>query len=120
MKTLKSYNPATGDLVGEVPITSLDDIPGIVERSRAAQPAWEALGHDGRARMLMEAAELFLTRADELGRLITQEMGKPLAEGIEEVMRLPDVQHELEEIQEALAPETSTMDVIARPYITIL
>ena len=106
MKTLKSYNPATGDLVGEVPITSLDDIAGIVERSRAAQPAWEALGHDGRARLLMEAAELFLTRADELGRLITLEMGKPLAEGIEEVMRLPDVQHELEEIQEALAPET--------------
>ena len=42
MTSLKSYNPATGDVVGEVPITSLDDIPGIVERSRAVQPAWEA------------------------------------------------------------------------------
>ena len=105
MNTLKSHNPATGDLVGEVPITSPDDIAGIVERSRAAQPAWEALGHDGRARLLMEAAESFLTRADELGRLITLEMGKPLPEAIGEAKSLADLQHELEEIQEALAPE---------------
>ena len=81
LNPLKSHNPATGNLVGEVPVTPPDDIPGIVERSRAAQPAWEALGHDGRAHLLTEAAESFLTRADELGRLITQEMGKPLAEG---------------------------------------
>jgi len=106
LKPLKSYNPATGDLVGEVPITAPDDIPGIVERSRAAQPAWEALGHDGRARLLMQAAESFLTRADELGRLITLEMGKPLREAIGEAKSLADVKHELEEIQEALAPET--------------
>ena len=106
MKPLKSYNPATGDLVGEVPITAPDDIPGIVERSRAAQPAWEALGHDGRARLLMQAAESFLTRADELGRLITLEMGKPLREAIGEAKSLADVKHELKEIQEALAPET--------------
>lgn len=105
MKPLKSYNPATGDLVGEVPITAPDDIPGIVERSRAAQPAWEALGHDGRAGLLMQAAESFLTRADELGRLITREMGKPLREAIGEAKSLADVKHELEEIQEALAPE---------------
>ena len=105
MKPLKSYNPATGDLVGEVPITAPDDIPGIVERSRAAQPAWEALGHDGRAGLLMQAAESFLTRADELGRLITREMGKPLREAIGEAKSLADVKHELKEIQEALAPE---------------
>ena len=106
MKPLKSYNPSTGDVVGEVPVTSLDDIPGIVERSRAAQPAWDALGHDGRARLLTEAAASFRTRADELGRLITQEMGKPLAEGIGEAKSLASVQHELQEIGEALAPET--------------
>ncbi len=106
MKPLKSYNPATGDVVGEVPITAPDDIPGIVERSRAAQPAWEALGHDGRARLLMQAAESFLTRADELGRLITRAMGKPLREAIGEAKSLADVKHELKEIQEALAPET--------------
>ena len=105
LDTIKSYNPATGDLVGEVPVTAPDEIPDIVGRSRAAQPAWEALGHEGRSRLLTEAAESFLDRADELGRLITQEMGKPLAEGIAEAKSLANVQHELEEIGEALAPE---------------
>ncbi len=106
MNTLKSYNPATGAFVGEVALTAPDVIPGIVERSRSAQPHWEALGHEGRSRPLIEAAESFLTRADELGRLITEEMGKPLAESIGEVKSLSNVQHELEEIGQALAPET--------------
>ncbi len=106
MSTLRSYNPATGELVGEVPVTHPDDIPGIVERSRAAQPAWRALGHDGRALLLIEAAESFRTRSDELGRLITTEMGKPLAEAVAEAKSLTSVRHELDEIGEALAPES--------------
>ncbi len=57
METLKSYNPANGELFGEVPVTSPDGIPAFVDRARAAQPAWEALGHDGRARLLAKAAE---------------------------------------------------------------
>ncbi len=105
METLKSYNPANGELFGEVPVTSADDIPAVVDRARAAQPAWEALGHDGRARLLAKAAETFAERAEDLGRLITEEMGKPLAEGIGEAKSLASVQEELEEIGEALAPE---------------
>ncbi len=105
MATLKSYNPADGALVGEVPVTSPDDIPAIVDRARAAQPAWEALGHEERARLLVKASETFAEQAEDLGRLITEEMGKPLAEGIGEAKSLADVQDELDEIGEALAPE---------------
>ena len=106
MEALKSYNPANGNLVGEVPITSPDDIPAIVDRARAAQPAWEALGHAERARRLTKASEAFAERAEELGRLITEEMGKPLAEGVGEAKSLSYVAHELDEIGGALAPET--------------
>ena len=105
METLKSFNPSTGELVGEVPVTPPDAIPDIVERSRAAQPGWEALGHEGRARLLVEAAQGFSERAEELGRLITREMGKPLAEAVGEAKSLAFVEEELEEIGEALAPE---------------
>jgi len=106
METLKSYNPANGNLVGEVPITPPDDIPAIVDRARAAQSAWEALGHAERARRLKKASEAFAERAEELGRLITEEMGKPLAEGVGEAKSLSYVAHELDEIGDALAPET--------------
>ena len=105
MDTLKSFNPADGTLVGEVLVTSPDDIPAIVDRARSAQPAWEAMGHEERARLLSKASETFAERADDLGRLITEEMGKPLAEGVGEAKSLAFVTEELEEIGEALAPE---------------
>ena len=105
METLKSYNPATGALVGEVPVTQPEDISAVVDRSRAAQPAWAALGHEGRARLLTEAAESFPDKTDDLARLITQEMGKPLFEAEIEAKSLAHVASELTEIGEALAPE---------------
>ena len=52
METLKSYNPATGEVVGEVPVTPASDIPAVVARARAAQPAWEELGLEGRVDLL--------------------------------------------------------------------
>jgi acyl-CoA reductase-like NAD-dependent aldehyde dehydrogenase len=105
METLKSYNPATGALVGEVPVTQPEDISAVVDRSRAAQPAWAALGHEGRARLLTEAAESFRDKTDDLARLITQEMGKPLFEAEVEAKSVAHVASELTEIGEALAPE---------------
>ena len=105
METLKSYNPATGALVGEVPVTQPEDISAVVDRSRVAQPAWAALGHEGRARLLTEAAESFRDKTDDLARLITQEMGKPLFEAEVEAKSLAHVASELTEIGEALAPE---------------
>ncbi len=105
METLKSYNPATGAIVGEVPVTQPEDISAVVDRSRAAQPAWAALGHEGRARLLTEAAESFQDKTDDLARLITQEMGKPLFEAEVEAKSLAHVASELTEIGEALAPE---------------
>jgi acyl-CoA reductase-like NAD-dependent aldehyde dehydrogenase len=105
MTTLKSLNPATGEVVGEVPVTPVEDVPAFVARARAAQPGWAGLGHEGRARLLEQACAAFGERTDELARLITREMGKPLGEALIEVRSLASVARELEEIGEALAPE---------------
>ena len=106
MTLLISYNPATGEPVGEVEITPSSEIPDIVALARAAQPAWQALGHEARAELLTRAHEALSARADELGRLITEEMGKPLADGIGEARSLgAGVREHLNEIAEALAPE---------------
>jgi len=86
--TLVSYDPATGEPVGEVDITELDDIAAIVARARAAQPAWAALGHDGRAELLMKSVALFDERVEEHARLMTREQGKPLKEAIAEARSL--------------------------------
>jgi acyl-CoA reductase-like NAD-dependent aldehyde dehydrogenase len=104
--SIRSLNPATGEIVGEVPVTRSSDIPAVVARARAAQPAWRALGLDERARLLALAGPTFLSRADELGELLTREMGKPLREGIGEVRSCgAGLVEDLAEMVEALRPE---------------
>lgn len=106
MECLKSYNPATGLEVGEVPVTPVEQIPEIVARARAAQPAWEALGAEGRAELLKRTMSIFAERAQTHGELITAEMGKPIKEGVGEAKSLGyGLDKELDEIVEALAPE---------------
>src|SRR4051794_41561209 len=51
--TIAVENPATGEIIREVPVT--DDVAAMVARARAAQSAWEALGFEGRGRILRRA-----------------------------------------------------------------
>jgi acyl-CoA reductase-like NAD-dependent aldehyde dehydrogenase len=106
MDQLQSFNPATGELVGEVEVTPVDRMPEIVAAARRAQEEWFDLGIDERVRMLRGAAGKFLERAVALGELATREMGKPLARGIGEVKACGrSLEPTLEEIVEALEPE---------------
>jgi succinate-semialdehyde dehydrogenase/glutarate-semialdehyde dehydrogenase len=106
MECLKSHDPATGEVMGEVPLTPVADIPGIVARARAAQPAWDALGLEGRAELLKRTQAIFQERVQQHGELITTEMGKPIKEGIFEAKSLAwGLDRELDEIVEALKPD---------------
>ena len=107
MSTLKSYNPSTGTLVGQVTITDPLEIPGMVEKSRSAQPGWLQIGHSGRNELLMDAYHDIKYQERELASLITQEMGKPIREGLIEAGSLTShIKEELIEIEAAVAPET--------------
>lgn len=106
METLKSFNPATGEIVGEVPVTPVSEIAAVVARARAAQPAWQALGISQRAARLAEAGPVMEERAEELGRLLTREQGKPLREAIAEVRSCAHgLVEEIADIVHALRPE---------------
>jgi acyl-CoA reductase-like NAD-dependent aldehyde dehydrogenase len=123
MAQLISRNPATGETVGEVPVTPVADIPAIVARARAAQPAWGSLSPRERMERLLPMGEAILARADELAELLTREMGKPLAEARGEVLECTgdDLHHELDDMAAALQAEVledqRTRTVIYRdPY----
>jgi succinate-semialdehyde dehydrogenase/glutarate-semialdehyde dehydrogenase len=90
-----------------VTVTPVGAIGALVARARAAQPGWEALGFDGRAELLVRASRPFVERADELGRLMMREMGKPLAEASGEAKSTGvGVEARLADMREALAPES--------------
>jgi acyl-CoA reductase-like NAD-dependent aldehyde dehydrogenase len=73
---LPVVNPATGEVVAHVPQSSPDDVRDAVARARAAQPAWEGLGFDGRARILRRAQKWTIDNTDRIARTIVSETGK--------------------------------------------
>ncbi len=107
-QTLISVNPLTGEAIGGVPLTDPAGIPGIVDKAHTAQREWGALAVGERIARLSSAAGEFAARRNELARLITVEMGKPLEESCFEVDRFAGdpMLEEMEEMKRALAPET--------------
>lgn len=86
MNTLVSVNPASDMRVGEIEITSPKAIETAVAAARNAQEEWKALGTSGRVNLLRPLVDIFRRHGDKLALLITQEMGKPLAESRAEIL----------------------------------
>lgn len=106
MRTLKSYNPATGELVGEVRPTARSAIGEIVVQAKGSQAQWASLGMNGRRDILLRAVSRLGENANELAHLITREMGKPLRESLSEVnVVVENFADELSDISEALQSE---------------
>lgn len=72
------HDPATGEVIGNAPEATVAELDAAIARARAAQPAWEALGHEARSAALNAAADAVDARAEELARLLSREQGKPL------------------------------------------
>lgn len=81
----RTENPATGQLVKEVPFASDAEINGALERAANAASEWRATPVEERAAIVQRVSELFTTKRDELARIIATEMGKPLGESYGEV-----------------------------------
>lgn len=84
-RTLGIVNPATEETVAEVAYGGADDAHAAVDAAVAALPAWRAKTAYERAAILHKATALIRARLDEIGRLLTLEQGKPLAEAKGEI-----------------------------------
>ena len=80
-------NPATGQVLGRVPFAGPDDVDRAIGAAGAAFPAWRDAGPERRGAILRRAAALIHERAAEIGRAMTLEEGKPLAEATGEAHR---------------------------------
>ncbi|GLR56235.1 NAD-dependent succinate-semialdehyde dehydrogenase [Rhizobium indigoferae] len=85
-KRFAVLNPSTGELLAEVPDMSADDARLAIERAHAAQEAWAGLTARARSNLLWNWHRLILEHSDDLGAILTAEMGKPLAEAKSEVL----------------------------------
>lgn len=80
-------NPATGELLAQVPLSTKDDVDRAVEAAMAAFPEWSQTPVVERARVMFRFQQLLFEHQDELARMITLENGKNLSEAHAEVLR---------------------------------
>jgi succinate-semialdehyde dehydrogenase/glutarate-semialdehyde dehydrogenase len=76
-RTIKSYAPATGELLGEVRISTKDEVRAAVGRARKAQVAWRVLPIEERCERLYRLRDALVERAEEIVDVISRECGKP-------------------------------------------
>lgn len=77
-------NPATEEILMEVPFGDASDAQAAIDAAAAAFPTWSRKTPYQRAEVLMKAAEWILARADQLAVITTEECGKPLSESLAE------------------------------------
>jgi len=69
-------NPATGEILGYSPLTSVESLKGFVHRARVARYAWAATPLEERLRAMTRVREYVVTHAEEIAGLIAQDNGK--------------------------------------------
>ena len=79
-KTIPVINPADESTIADVAFGGRAEADRAIEAAARAFPAWRALSAYDRAKILKGAADLMRQRADAIGRTLTTEQGKPLAE----------------------------------------
>ncbi len=75
--TFDHVSPITGEVQGQVVMAGVEEIDAAVAAAKAAFPAWRALPGDRRRSILQRLEQLILDDGEELGRLVTLEVGTP-------------------------------------------
>jgi acyl-CoA reductase-like NAD-dependent aldehyde dehydrogenase len=78
----KAINPATFELLGNVPMTSEGLVPGMVAQARRAAGVWAATSFADRGRALTRLRDLIKERAADLAGTVSAGMGKPMVEAL--------------------------------------
>jgi len=85
---IENRNPSDiSDLIGLYAQATPDQLERALDAARAAQTEWATYGMERKQAVLMSIGTEMMARAEELGRLLSREEGKPLAEGKGEVFR---------------------------------
>jgi len=87
-EALDVTNPATGETLARVPLSSAADLDAAVAAARAALPAWRDVSVIARARLLFGLREGLNNRREDLARSVTTEMGKTIGDARAEVARM--------------------------------
>ena len=90
-KSLAVFNPATGKEIGRVAHATTPDLDRALAAAQKGFEVWRDMPPIERNKIMRKAAGLMRERAADIGALLTQEQGKPLAEAKGEAMAAADI-----------------------------
>src|SRR3989454_1862905 len=84
---IETVNPANGKVLRRFRASTRTDVEKSVEKARKAFEKWRELSPAKRGEFLQRAAKILRSRKDQLGRIMTLEMGKTIKESVPEVAK---------------------------------
>ena len=115
---MQSINPANDQVLKDYPEPSPQEVNAQIEKTHRAWLAWRESPFSQRAAILHTTAEVLRARAGDYARLMTEEMGKPIAQGRGEVEKSAWVcDYYAEQAESQLAPEPIATDA-SSSYVT--
>lgn len=117
---LSSYNPATGEMIGTVPIMTGAEVDAAVARARAAANVWATRSFKAREEELVAFRKALAESCDDLAQLLHRENGKPEIEAyVEAMMAINHVQHAATHAEKAMQPRRVGTGLLANFRATI-
>jgi betaine-aldehyde dehydrogenase len=83
--SIEVVEPATEQVMAELPRAGVDEVDAAVERAKQAFPAWRAVVPSERSLLIERVAAAIASRADELATLEARNVGKPIADAHGEI-----------------------------------
>ncbi|MFC9763510.1 NAD-dependent succinate-semialdehyde dehydrogenase [Rhodococcus jostii] len=106
MGVYTTIDPVTGDQTAQYPEISDAELDDLIGRSAAAYRSWRTTPLEQRRAVLTRAAEIHREQAEELAKLLTSEMGKPIAQAKGEVELVASIyQYYADHVEEYTADE---------------
>jgi len=84
-------NPSTQAVIGRYPVASKEDIDAALTSARKAQAAWRAASPQARTEIVLKASQLLRERSAQIAEISALELGTPLEDGRNYVLRAADI-----------------------------
>ena len=88
---ISSYSPVDGQLIGKVTATTADEYEAIIQKAEEAFPSWRMMPAPKRGEIVRQFGVKLRTYKEDLGKLVSYEMGKSYQEGLGEVQEMIDI-----------------------------
>jgi succinate-semialdehyde dehydrogenase / glutarate-semialdehyde dehydrogenase len=85
--SLQTINPATGETAAIYEAMTPEEVRGIIDKAHQAYLDWRLTSFRSRAALIRQAAQVLRSNAAEYARLMAEEMGKPVRDGVAEVQK---------------------------------